>query len=241
MNNQKYFEFFSNPADKEKAFDRIAEMFYDKNFSSATKAEIELLMFSIYMDATVESCKKTDNTIDYNACSDFEMGKELGIPQEKVRSLKIKKQARYPIEFDWRKSLLTIEDSIRYDKEKNKIIIPTRDPNLYNEIRNYIEEHGGYIEIQRSGNFIQIRPEHFFMLMYEEMDENEKKKCQKNLKSELQKRNKNNIIPEATSATDVLRLIGQLMSFAGSAAGIIQVIKEFTSTPLVEIFLYIFR
>lgn len=241
MNNQKYFELFSNSADKEKAFDRIAEMFYDKNFSSATKAEIELMMFSIYMDATVESCKKTDNTIDYNECSDFEMGKELGIPQEKVRSLKIKKQARYPIEFDWRKSLLTIENSIRYDKGKNKIIIPTRDPNLYNEIRNYVEEHGGYIEIQRSGNIIQIRPEHFFMLMYEEMDENEKKNCQKNLKKELQKRNKKNNIPEAMSTTDVLRAIGELISFAGSVAGVIQVIQGFTKTPLVEIFLYVFR
>lgn len=89
------------------------------------------------------------------------MGKELGIPQEKVRTLKVKKQARYPVEFDWRQSLLSVKESIRFDKEKNKIIIPTRDPNFYNEIRNFVEEHGGYIEIQRSGNLIQIRPEHF--------------------------------------------------------------------------------
>ena len=159
MNNTRYEKLFPNSGDKAGAFDKIAEMFYDKNFSSATKTEIELLMFSIYMDATIESCKKGNNTIDYNECSDYEMGKELGIPQEKVRTLKVKKQARYPIEFDWRESLKSIQDDIRYDRTKEKIIIPTRDPNLYNEIRNFIEDHGGYIEVQRSGNLIQIRKE----------------------------------------------------------------------------------
>lgn len=58
MNNTRYEKLFPNSGDKAGAFDKIAEMFYDKNFSSATKTEIELLMFSIYMDATIESCKK---------------------------------------------------------------------------------------------------------------------------------------------------------------------------------------
>ena len=47
MDNLKYSELFS-PKQKAEAFDKIAEMFYSKNFSSATKSEIELQMFSIY-------------------------------------------------------------------------------------------------------------------------------------------------------------------------------------------------
>lgn len=212
MNNTRYEKLFPNSGDKAGAFDKIAEMFYDKNFSSATKTEIELLMFSIYMDATIESCKKGNNTIDCNECSDYEMGKELGIPQEKVRTLKVKKQARYPIEFDWRESLKSIQDDIRYDRTKEKIIIPTRDPNLYNEIRNFIEDHGGYIEVQRSGNLIQIRPEHFFMLVYEELDNEGKKECRKKLVKQLQKKKKNNTIPEAKNAIDVLKLAEKALS-----------------------------
>lgn len=210
MNNTKYEKLFPNSGDKAIAFDKIAEMFYDKNFSSATKTEIELLMFSIYMDATIESCKKGNNTIDYNECSDYEMGKELGIPQEKVRTLKVKKQARYPVEFDWRKSLLSVKESIRFDKEKNKIIIPTRDPNLYNEIRNYVEEHGGYIEIQRSGNLIQIRPEHFFMLAYEALDSENQVKCRKEIEGKLRNHNIKNGIEDAKNPVDILKNIAKL-------------------------------
>lgn len=238
MNNTKYEILFPNSGDKASAFDKIAEMFYDKNFSSATKTEIELLMFSIYMDATIESCKKGNNTIDYNECSDYEMGKELGIPQEKVRTLKVKKQARYPVEFDWRQSLLSVKESIRFDKEKNKIIIPTRDPNLYNEIRNFVEEHGGYIEIQRSVNLIQIRPEHFFMLMYEELNNEGKKECRKKLVKQLQKKEKNNTISEANNATELLKQVGEISSLGiGMMADITTVI----TSPLWDVFATAFQ
>lgn len=233
MNNEKYSTLFSSIESKATAFDKIAEMFYDKNFSSATKSEIELQMFSIYMDATIKRCEHENGTIDYNACSDYEMGKELGIPQEKVRTLKIKKQARYPVEFDWKKSLLSVKDSVRYDKGKNKIIIPTRDPNLYNEIRNYIEDHGGYIEIKRSGNYIQIRPEHYFMLIYEGLGENDQRKCRKELVKELQKRNKHNEIPEAVNPYDVVK---QLMELAKFGVKTLFEIKSAEASALWEIF-----
>lgn len=166
------------------------------------------------------------------------MGKELGIPQEKVRTLKVKKQARYPVEFDWRQSLLSVKESIRFDKEKNKIIIPTRDPNFYNEIRNFVEEHGGYIEIQRSGNLIQIRPEHFFMLMYEELNNEGKKECRKKLVKQLQKKEKNNTISEANNATELLKQVGEISSLGiGMMADITTVI----TSPLWDVFATAFQ
>lgn len=205
MKNNKFYEIFPDENAQAEAFKKISEMFYDQNFSSASKAEIELLMFSVYMDATLKHYKRADGTVDYGVITDYEMGKELGIPQEKVRSLKVKKQARYPIEFDWKKSLLSVKDNIRYAKETKKIIIPTRDPNLYNEIRNFIENHGGYIEVQRSGNVIQIRPEYYFMLVYENLDEKGKEKCRKELSEELRKHNAGNDIREAHTAIEVLK------------------------------------
>lgn len=233
MENEKYEALFSSKEAKVEAFNKIAELFYDKNFSSATKSEVELLMFSIYMDASIKKCKRTDGTIDYNACSDYEMGKELGIPQEKVRSLKIKKQARYPENFDWKKAVLSIKENIRYDEGKGKIIIPLRDPNLYNEVRNYIENHGGYIEIQRSGNIIQIRPEYFFMLMYEDLGEKEKKSCRKELENQLQRHNKANEIKEAKTTLDVVRQVGKLGKIS---LGIFANIGTVMDSPLMEIF-----
>ena len=93
-----------------------------------------------------------NNPQDFAVKTKREMAKELGLTQEKIRQLKIKKQARYPVPFDWKKSLLSIRNNIRY--EDGKIMIPMRDPNLYIEICNFIEENGGYIDVQRSGNVI---------------------------------------------------------------------------------------
>lgn len=42
---------------KAKAFDEIAKMFYEKNFSAASKSEIELLMFHIYLEALLDMKK----------------------------------------------------------------------------------------------------------------------------------------------------------------------------------------
>lgn len=230
--NNKYYELFSDEKDKAVAFDSVAEIFFDKNFSSATKSEIELLLFSIYMDATIKCRKLDDGTIDYAQTSDYEIGKELGIPQEKVRSLKIKKQARYPVEFDWRKSLTSVKDNVRYDKERNKIMIPTRDPNLYNEIRNFIEDHGGYIEVQRSGNVIQIRPEYYFMLIYEDLDEDGKKKCRKDMAETLRKHNRENEIKEAVTHIEVLKCAGKI---AKLGIDVLFSINEMSDNPLFEV------
>lgn len=178
---------------KAEQFDKISELFYCQNFGSANKSEIELLMFSILMDAMIEKYQNDDKSLDYNACSDYEIGKMLGIPQEKVRSLKVKKQARYPVSFDWYKSLMSMSDRIVYDEKRNKIIVPMPDPNLYNEIRNFIETQGGYIEIQRGKNCLQMRLEYFFMILYYKIDnEQEKETIRDKMTKELKTRNEMN-------------------------------------------------
>lgn len=173
------------------AFDEIAKLFYKKNFGTTSKAEIELLMFSIFMDEMIDTyADPKTNVLNYNACSDYNIGKILGIPQEKVNTLKIKKQARYPKSFDWKKSLEDIQDRIVYDDRKKKVIIPVPDPNLYNEISNFIETNGGYIEIQRGKNVIQMRPEYLFMLLYYGVeDEKEKKKIREHFAKKLREHN----------------------------------------------------
>lgn len=86
--------------------------------------------------------------------------------------------------------LTSIKDSIVYDSLKKRIIIPMNDPNLYMSIRNFIEEHDGYIEVQRGMNVLQLRPEYFFSLLYlgVESDE-EKEKIQKVFIKKLREKN----------------------------------------------------
>lgn len=215
--------------DAAKNFYSMAELFYNRNFSTAAKSEIELLMFSFYMDALISRNKNNEDLLDYSACSDYEIGKELGITQERVRTLKIKKQARYRVDFDWRNSLASLKDCIRYDEVKKKIIIPTPDPNLYNEIRNYIEQAGGYIEIQRKGNYIQIRPEYYLMLIYENLAIDQQKEAKDQLIKEIQKYNKDQRIPDYSTKAE---MINQLLNTAGNITSIIAAVIKTLDSPL---------
>lgn len=175
--------------DKASAFDRIAELFYDRNFSSSSKSEIELLMFSFYMEAIIHANQRADGVIDYAKCSDYEIAKQLGLTQDRVRTLKLKKQARYPVAFDWQKSLESIKDSIRLDTAAKRIIIPVTDPNLNVEIRNYISSHGGFVDFESGKDYIRIRVEYFLMLMYETLRIEDKKRFNREMKKKLGKAN----------------------------------------------------
>lgn len=183
---------------KADAFDRIANLFYSRNFGTANKSDIELLMFDILLNILIENNTDNDNVLDYNECSDYNIAKLLGITQEKVRNLKVKKQARYPVKFDWRKSLCKIQNNIRLDETTNKVVIPTNDPNLYYEIRHFIEQKGGYIKIERGYNCIVIRPEYLFLLIYEGSSDSIKDK----IKIMLKEKNEENGFDDVMTSSE---------------------------------------
>lgn len=78
------------------------------------------MMFSIHMDAMIDKYANDNGVLNYNMCSDYNMGKALGIQPSKVTTLKKNKQARYPVKFDWQESLKKFKNNIRYSKEKIK-------------------------------------------------------------------------------------------------------------------------
>ena len=84
-NMQHYYELFPDDHTKAAAFDRLARHFYDANFGTMAKADIEVFMFSEYIERILanEDC----NFRDY---SDYALSKWLGIPQSRVANLKVK-------------------------------------------------------------------------------------------------------------------------------------------------------
>jgi len=185
MANMKFTE-----NEKLTAFDRMAEMFYSANFSRATKAEIELLMFDIYLEKLISQAKNDDGSVDYSKCSDYKISKELGITQDRVRNLKVKKQLVYPIEYDWQQSLAKLTKNARYDQISHKITIGIPDPNVHLEIQNFIEENGGYIEKQLNGKLLQIRAEYYIDLVASLEDETSRKKIVKCIKKQIKESGK---------------------------------------------------
>ncbi|WP_288919354.1 hypothetical protein, partial [uncultured Eubacterium sp.] len=97
-------------------------------------------------------------------------------------------------------------------------------PNLYEEVSNFIEENGGFIEVQRSGNYIQIRPEYYIFLIYESVDENK----QKLILRELQEKNG----PLPVSQDDKVERINHVLSMTDNGLAILASLIDKIDSPL---------
>lgn len=156
---RKYNELFPDEKTKAKAFDAIAEEYYYGNFGSTSKVDLDTLLFSLYFDQLLKKYP-----YNYDAFSDYTMSKLLGITQTIIRSLKERKELRYPNnQLDWKNAFAKLAENFVYEDEKIKLMIP--DKNLFLEIKNAIESKGGFIEIQLSSNLLQVRPPFFLDLL----------------------------------------------------------------------------
>lgn len=219
---KNYENIFSSDEVKAKAFDKIAEKFFLGNFGMMQKTDTEVLLFSIYIEEILNQSEE-----DINTYSDYTLSKQLGITQSKISSLKVKKQLQYPYEkFNWKESFRRSCAYVHY--EKGKIRINLRDKNLYYELKNQIDEAGGYVETTLTSDLLVISPMDFFELIEgimskEEIDE---------IKRVIKKRYDSN-----------KSLIGQLekesigktirSQFGETAVDVIfELIKEFAPAPL---------
>lgn len=79
----------------------LSPLFFNRNFGTATKSEIESLIFNLYVRD-----KKLKNK-DY---SDRQLSRKLGISETKVRNLKRTSYARYEDEIDFHTLLIDLSD-----------------------------------------------------------------------------------------------------------------------------------
>jgi hypothetical protein len=185
----KVFSLSFSEEEKIKNFDRLAEVFYKHNFGTVSKTDLELLMFDFAMNNILANTDKNNGVLD-NTCSAYCISKLLGITQQKVDNLKVKRQLKYPMNYDWQASLAKLTKNALYDFSSNKLIIAIPDPNLFIEIQNFIEENGGYIDLQMNKKLMHIRPEYFLELAYlAETDEN-KGKIEKAIRTQITKQKK---------------------------------------------------
>lgn len=208
---------------KASAFDRIANEYYNANFGQLSKSDMELLMFDIYISNVINNPKYDNGTIDYNECSDYKISKDLGITQQRVNNLKIKKQLRYPIDFDWKASLAGLMKNARYDKNAQKISLNIPDPNLFLEIQNFLEEKGAFIDIQLNRKILQMRAEYFVELSLLLETEKKRKEVIKKIKEILEDPEKENAVFEEKN-------IGKtLISYATDISTVIKTISNVIS------------
>lgn len=198
---QKYRELFPDDASKAKAFEKIAEQFYAGNFGKMSKADFETLLFSIYIEQILVNGDK-----NFSRYSDYTLSKELGISQSRVSNLKVKKQLQYPREYKWQESLASISGRTRYENGKIKIQIP--DINLYYDIKNAIEEQGGFIEVTLNRGLLVIPLEYYLDLMVAIVDDPDRDELKKCIRDELGKHQKDCYYIESESIGKQIKDLG---------------------------------
>lgn len=138
---------FSNE-EKCALFDKLAKMYYCQNFGSTSKSDLETFLFSEY----IEHCLNSGEPFD-----DYSLSKILGIPQSRIRTLKERKELKYPHDgFDWKLAFAEAVKYAKYDEYDHYVKIIIEDVNVMNEIRHFIESKGWYDECSLNRKLLKI-------------------------------------------------------------------------------------
>lgn len=213
MNSGFQFMKSLSKAKKAELFDQIAENYYDANFGTFSKSQMDLLMFSQYLDALIDAERKFD---------DYTVSKQLGIVQSSVRQLKKKKQLIYPKDYKWYKAFLEYSQNATFDNF-GRIVISIPDPNVYIELQQAIEELGGYVEVQLNSKLLKIPPGYYIKLLLKiyELDSGENEKEIEKFKKEFIRRlNKKYREAEKLAEDLTEKSIGTKLKTAGLEIGI---------------------
>ena len=129
-------------------FDKIEKMYFERNFGSVTKSDFETFLFSEYIEHCLEHQKPYD---------DYTLSKTGGITQSRVRTLKERKELKYPYEkFDWKENFASLVRNAKYDEADHYVKIIIEDVNVMNEVRHFIEEKGWYDECSLNKKLLRI-------------------------------------------------------------------------------------
>lgn len=161
-------------------FDKIAENYYKCNFGTFNKSQMDLLMFSLFLDVLENNKERYD---------DYTLSKQLGIMQPNVRQLRKKRQLIYKQNDKWYETFLEYNKNVEFDKS-DRIVINIRDPNVYLELEHAIEEIGGYVEIQLNPKLLKIPPGYYIELLIRihQLENGCDEKAIKSLKSDFIKK-----------------------------------------------------
>lgn len=155
---------FPDDGTKARMFNRFAEEFFLNNFGSMSKADFELLLFSLYLGRMMEMWP--DQPERY---SDYRLSKLLGITEGRIRSLKERKELKYPSRFEWEKAFARACEKAEFENGKVRLFI--RDARLYSELCNRVMDMGSYSETTMTRQLFVVTPPVFVDLMVAASDQ----------------------------------------------------------------------
>ena len=96
---------------------------------------------------------------------DYTLAVQLGIPESRVRTLKVKKELQYPYaNFRWKDAFQECIRRAKYDDKKALVKVSISDPNVKREVENQIDRLSFYSEYQLNTKLLQMRADQFVAL-----------------------------------------------------------------------------
>ena len=136
---------------EEALYSRIKEsQLFTNRFGSFSKADYEVLMFTVYLDSLDKPAR------------DYEISRDLGITEQRVRNLRIKSQLVFPQEINWIQQMENALQSGTYDD--GMVTITLEDPSVRNRIRYEVESKAGTVNLSLSSKQLVLPVESFLIL-----------------------------------------------------------------------------
>lgn len=152
---------FFKPEEKQEAFDRIAKLFYERNFGATPKSEVELVMYDIIRDKFMNE----DGAIRIN-----ETAKALGLTRTRVDSLEERRTMKYGNSSDdWKEVFKKACEKAQVENDKISICIPNR--SMVGDIKSVIEEkYYGVVDLSLNSHVLILPKSSFMLIVYELAD-----------------------------------------------------------------------
>ncbi len=165
----KYESLFADDKD----FLEIASHYYNKNFGTMSKSELDLLMFKIFYDGL-------KNKNDDSSLTDVALAIELGITKQKVKSLKERMFLKYSSDsdFDWKREMrdCIAKPSVEYDDTTGKFTILVSDSRFGYAVEDFLETNRLISDYSHNSKLLVLSRRAFVFLAYESCDDSEKRR-----------------------------------------------------------------
>ena len=208
---------------KDNLYNRIIESnLFSNHFRSYSKQDYEILMFTVFLDSIKDYVR------------DYDISIALGIPESKVRNLRLKSQLLYPKELSLADELTKSLSHGYYDSSTQMITVTIEDPSVQALIKYNIEKDFG--TVGRSLNSKQlILPIESFLLLAAHT-ENDPDTLLTELNSRLQKETKStDIVVRKDLKARFLRSVPDIASFLNNIVTLYTVGKPIIQQLLVYI------
>ncbi len=197
---------------KSQCLDEILSHYFERNFGTMAKSDFETLLFHIYIDYKREYEK--------GRCDEYELSRELGISQQKVRNLIKKTELIYPrdnFQEMWKEMFVDDIKYANYDDRSGLVKMHVSDPLVMDELRHYMEANSWYSEYQLNPKLFQC-PLNMFISLCQKLDGQEDVHIDKETEKKLKELQKTQINEDGRSAIELL-IGGDIKNGLGKLAG----------------------